>query len=108
MTKITKYITDFMKLISDSTKLELILSLKNGKKTAKAIEQELEISQAYTSQQLKRLKKAGLLQSERINNIKHYSIKNNKIFDIISSISKVVLQIEKEKMLDLEKLKEII
>ena len=97
MDELTEATSEFLKLLSDPFKLEIIKYLKNSGKTSKEIEEALNISQSYTSQQLKQLQKANLLFHKRTGNIKKYFIKSNNIFRVISAINSLVIELQKEK-----------
>ncbi len=97
MDELTKATAEFLKILSDPIKLEIIKYLKNGKKTAKEIEIALDISQSYTSQQLKQLQRAGILIHKKAENIKEYYIKNISIFKVISTINSFVIEQHKDK-----------
>ncbi|MFX1329660.1 MAG: ArsR/SmtB family transcription factor, partial [Promethearchaeota archaeon] len=55
MDELTEVTSEFLKLLSDPYKLEIIKFLKSSEKTSKEIEEALNISQSYTSQLLKQL-----------------------------------------------------
>lgn len=97
MDELTIVTSDFLKLLSDPFKLEIIKYLKNGEKTSKEIEEALNISQSYTSQQLKQLQKANIIFHKRTGNIKKYFIKRNNIFRVISAINSFVIELHKDK-----------
>ncbi|MFX1313288.1 MAG: ArsR/SmtB family transcription factor [Promethearchaeota archaeon] len=97
MDDLTKTTSDFLKLLSDPFKLEIIKFLKNDAKTSKEIEKALNISQSYTSQQLKQLQKADLISHNRTGSIKKYFVKSYNIFRVISAINSFVIELHKNK-----------
>ncbi len=101
MNELTKVVTEFLRFLSDPIKLEIIKSLKNSGKTAKEIENALNISQSYTSQQLNQLKNADIIINKKIKGLKTYYIKNNNIFRIISAINSFVIEQHKHKFRNL-------
>ena len=101
MNELTKAVTEFLRFLSDPIKLEIIKSLKNSGKTAKEIEKVLNISQSYTSQQLKQLKNADIIVHKKINGTKTYFIKNNNVFRIISAVNSFVIEQHKHKFRNL-------
>ncbi len=101
MNELTKAVTEFLKFLSDPIKLEIIKFLKNNGKTAKEIEIILNISQSYTSQQLKQLKKTDIIEERKIKGTKTYFIKNDNIFRIISAINSFVIEQHKHKFRNL-------
>ena len=101
MNELTKAVTEFLKFLGDPIKLEIIKFLKNNGKTAKEIETTLNISQSYTSQQLKQLKKADIIVGKKIKGTITYFIKNDNIFRIISAINSFVIEQHKHKFRNL-------
>ncbi|MFX0020092.1 MAG: ArsR/SmtB family transcription factor [Promethearchaeota archaeon] len=97
MDELTEATSEFLKLLSDPFKLEIIKYLKNSEKTSKEIEEALSISQSYTSQQLKQLRRANIILYKRIGSIKKYFIKSNNIFRVISAINSFVIELHKNK-----------
>ncbi len=97
MNELSSTIADFLKILSDSIKLDIIDFLKDGKKSAKEIQDHTGISQAYCSQELQQLVKEGLLSSEKIDNIKYYGLTNQKILSLLSAITSYVLEIQSSK-----------
>ena len=111
MNELTKATSEFLKTLSDPIKLQIIKYLKNGEKSAREIENALNISQSYTSQQLKHLERGEIIVHKRDNNIKKYLVKNYNIYRVISTINSYIIEQHKkkfQKLLDsdnIEKLK---
>ncbi|MFW9823639.1 MAG: ArsR/SmtB family transcription factor [Candidatus Thorarchaeota archaeon] len=97
MDELTEATSEFLKLLSDPYKLEIIKFLKLGEKTSKEIEVALDISQSYTSQLLKQLQKSNVIFHKREGSIKKYFINNKNIFRVISSINSIVIELHKDK-----------
>lgn len=97
MDELTKASAEFLKLLSDPFKLGIIKFLKKGGKTARDIENALNISQSYTSQQLKQLEQADVIFHDRTNNLKYYHIKNKNIFRVLSAINSYLIEQHKNK-----------
>lgn len=97
MDDLTEATSEFLKLLSDPYKLEIIKFLKIGEKTSKEIEDALNISQSYTSQLLKQLQKARIIFHKRDGSIKKYFIKNYNIFRLISATNSIVIGLHKDK-----------
>ncbi|MBN1800565.1 MAG: winged helix-turn-helix transcriptional regulator [Candidatus Lokiarchaeota archaeon] len=97
MDELTKASAEFLKILSDPFKLGIVKYLKKGRKTAKDIELALNISQSYTSQQLKQLERADMIFHDRENNLKYYHIRNHNIFRVISAINSYVIEQHKNK-----------
>ncbi len=97
MDELTEATSEFLKILSDPYKLEIIKFLKNGEKTSKDIEDVLNISQSYTSQLLKQLVKANIISHKRNKSIKYYFIKTINIFRVISAVNSIVIELHKNK-----------
>ncbi|MFX1258251.1 MAG: ArsR/SmtB family transcription factor [Promethearchaeota archaeon] len=97
MDELTKEASEFLKILSDPIKLEIIKYLKKENKTAKEIETALNISQSYTSQQLKQLERSDIIFHNKIKGFKRYFIKNPNIFRVISAIHSYIIEQHKKK-----------
>ncbi|MFX1386091.1 MAG: ArsR/SmtB family transcription factor [Promethearchaeota archaeon] len=97
MDELTEVTSEFLKLLSDPYKLEIIKFLKIGEKTSKEIEEALNISQSYTSQLLKQLQTSNVIFYKREGSIKKYFIKNQNIFRVISVVNSIVIELYKNK-----------
>jgi DNA-binding transcriptional ArsR family regulator len=106
MNELIKYTIDFLKVLSDQTRLEILNLLKDAPKSSKDLEESLNKKQPSISQQLKILLNSNLITFETIENsnkkkIKYYKLKDKNIFKIISSIQSYVSQINNERFKDL-------
>ncbi len=63
-----------IKLVSDSNRLKLLASLKQGERCACDFVDVLNISQPAVSQQLKKLKEAGIISERRVGTWRHYRL----------------------------------
>lgn len=97
MDELTDEIANFLKNISDPYSIEVIRLLKNNELSSKDIQDKLNISQPYTSQQLNTLKAAGIINSRKEGNIKYYYISNKNIFRVLSMINSYIIELHKEK-----------
>ena len=102
--RVSEDIVDFLKVLADATRLEILSFLKEGEKCASEIESKLGKSQSTVSQQLKILKSAGLISLRRGKRdddsraIKLYKIRHPFIFKIINSLNTFISNRNKEKM----------
>ena len=92
MDELTIETSEFLKILSDPYKLKIIKFLKKGNKTAKDIENDVDISQSYTSQQLKQLERSYLISHKKINGVKFYFVNNQNIFRVISAINSYIIE----------------
>ncbi len=97
MDELTTEVANFLKILSDPYSIEIIKLLKNNELVSKDIQDFLDISQSYTSQELKILKQAGLIKVRKDGNIKYYYISNKSIFRVLSTINSYILELHKEK-----------
>lgn len=97
MDELTVETSEFLKILSDPFKLEIVKYLKKSGKTAKEIETTLNISQSYTSQQLKQLERSDIIFHEKKNGLKYYHIKNRNIHRVISAINSYIIEQHKNK-----------
>ena len=102
--RISDDLVEFLKILADTTRLEIVSFLKDGEKSASEIEAELDKSQSTVSQQLKILKTAGLITLRRGKRdddsraIKLYEIKHTLIFNIMAALNTFISNRNKEKI----------
>ena len=101
MSELRKYIVEFLKVLADPTRLEILDLLKNSEKNSSEIQKELKRSQSTISKHLNMLYENNLISFEKRENIKQYKIKNTNIFNLLSNINSIVADINKEKLKDL-------
>ncbi len=104
MSEFKKNIVEFLKVLADQTRLEILDLLNHEKKVSSEIQSALNKSQSTISQHLKVLTSRNLIIFERINNIKYYQIKNLEIFKLLVEIKDFVAKINQEKLKDLRDL----
>lgn len=104
MDDLTKHVISFLDTIGDPNRLEIIKLMKDGEITSKEVEDELDISQSYTSQQLKTLSEEDLIKVRKEGTMKYYSIKHKQVFKVISVIRSFVVEKERKKFSRLSKL----
>ena len=97
-------LSKFLKVLSDPTRLSLISYLKENPSTASDIQEKFDLSQSYTSHQLKKLVEAGIIDSNRTGKTKIFEIKEKSIFKLISILKSYVIKLEKLKFNQLNSL----
>jgi ArsR family transcriptional regulator len=102
-----RHTSNFLKVLSDPTRLTILEYLKMNPSTSNEIQKKLNISQSYVSHQLKKLYDAGLIIYEKKGKIKRYKPKNLSIYKLITIIQSYILKLEKEKMDKLSLIKEL-
>lgn len=80
-----------LKIISDKTRLEILKILAVEPSYGKALAKEMNLSAATISHHLEQLKAIGLVNEERIKNIKYYSTNPNNLKVLLNRIFKIVL-----------------
>jgi len=83
---------NFLKVLADSTRLKIIIFLKNNEKTVQEIQDYLNRSQSTVSQQLKILTTADLLNVRQEGPKKFFTVKDNQIFDVVSKIESFMIE----------------
>lgn len=104
MIEINEEVVELLKVLGDSTRLGILLFIRKGEKSAKAIQKELGKSQSTISQHLKILLDSNLIEYDREGKKKLYSIKNREILNIISKVQKYIIERHKETINELSKL----
>jgi ArsR family transcriptional regulator len=99
-----KTVTNFLKILSDQKRLEIILFLKDGEKNSVEIQKAVDKPQPTISQHLKILQNESLIKSEKKNNKKYYSIKDPYIYKILSSIQSFLINLNEEKINSLQRM----
>jgi len=93
MSELKKETIEFLKLLADQSRLDILDLLYHGKKTSSEIQSALKKSQSTISQHLKVLTGKNLIIFDRIDNIKHYKIRNMDIFKLLADIRAFVARI---------------
>ncbi|MFX1273723.1 MAG: ArsR/SmtB family transcription factor, partial [Promethearchaeota archaeon] len=91
MNELTKFSIEFLRILSDQTRLEILELLRDGPKTSKEIQIQLNKSQPTISQHLKNLQGSNLIdinlmENENNKRLKYYSIKDKDLFKLLSTI----------------------
>jgi DNA-binding transcriptional ArsR family regulator len=121
MSEIKQYTIEFLKVIGDQTRLEILDLLKNSEKSSAEIQETLKKSQSTISQHLKTLINTDLiafLKKETIltvdnpkkpgetmevpKEIKYYRIKNQGLFELLTKIRTFVIEVNKGKIKGIE------
>ena len=98
MSDLTEKIADFLRILGEQTRLDILDLLRSGeKKSSREIEDSLEKSQSTISQHLKTLIDADLISFEKKGNIKYYLVKNDYVFKILTFVQSFVISLESEK-----------
>lgn len=98
MSEVKKDFIEFLRVLADQTRLDILDLLRQNKKTSSEIQSVLTKSQSTISQHLKVLTNKNLILFERINNVKYYKIKNQEIFKLLVEVKSFVEGINKEKL----------
>lgn len=95
-------IVEFLRVLADATRLEILGFLKDNEMSASKIKKEISRSQSTTSKHLNMLTNNNLIYFEKKNNIKYYKLNRNiDINNLITQINSLVTIINKEKLKDI-------
>ncbi|PVB62185.1 metalloregulator ArsR/SmtB family transcription factor [Labrenzia sp. 011] len=78
--------SDLLKALSHEVRLVILCLLSEGEKSVSELEEILTMPQAAVSQQLARLRLEGLVQSRRDGRLIYYSLVDDEVSSIISSL----------------------
>jgi len=78
--------SDLLKALSHEVRLVILCLLSEGEKSVSELEEILAMPQAAVSQQLARLRLEGLVKSRRDGRMIFYSLMNDEVSSIISSL----------------------
>ena len=98
--KIEKSISNLLKNISHPTRIRILFAIGSGEACVCHLEAMLGYRQAYISQHLMELRKAGLLSTLRDGRFIYYRLRNRQVLDIIlvTGIVAGIPQIELDKL----------
>ncbi len=95
-------LSEFIKVLSDPSRLDILDALKEGSEmSASEIENAIGKSQSSTSQQLKNLVNANVLNVRRESRNKYYKIRDPQIFNILIEITIYLSNINQDKIEEL-------
>ena len=100
MSETRRILIEFLKVLADQTRLDILQMLQHKRSSSSEIQSALDKSQSTISQHLKSLNSLNLITYDRINNIKYYRISNDEIFKLLIDIKSFIANISKEKFKD--------
>ena len=89
--------SDFLKAISQPTRLKILYFLKDGEKCACEIFPKMGEDQSNISRHLNHLKDSGVLDSRREGVSVYYRIRDRRVFDLLSLVDGMIKAQVKEK-----------
>jgi len=89
--------SDFLKAISQPTRLRILYFLRKGEKCACEIIPEIGEDQSTISRHLNYLKDSGILNSRREGVSVYYRIKDERVFVLLSLVDEIIRTQVKEK-----------
>ncbi|MGC6767823.1 ArsR/SmtB family transcription factor [Enterococcus sp. LJL128] len=84
LTEEIQEVSQLYKVLSDSTRLRILLVLKKGELNVTALAGELAMEQSAVSHQLKLLKQNRVVKSRREGKTIYYSLDDNHVIDILN------------------------
>ncbi len=100
MSDINSYISDFLKALSDQTRLDILFLLQKEGRTSNDLQNILQKSQSTISQHLKILLSNNLIIFEKKDKENCYNIKDLDTSNFLSQINSFVIKKNKEKLVD--------
>ncbi|NHJ21651.1 MAG: ArsR family transcriptional regulator [Candidatus Lokiarchaeota archaeon] len=100
MSEFRNDLIEFLKVLADQTRLEILDLINNESKTSAQIQSALEKSQSTISQHLKVLTNSNIIKFERKDNVKYYEIKNVEIFKILIDIKSFIDSMSNNDVID--------
>lgn len=81
-------ISRIFKLLSDKTRLKILLSLEKGERNVTTIASTVEMEQSAVSHQLKLLRENRMVRSRRAGKTVYYQLDDEHVFDILEQTLK--------------------
>ncbi|MBD3194420.1 MAG: metalloregulator ArsR/SmtB family transcription factor [Candidatus Lokiarchaeota archaeon] len=98
-------VIELLKILSDETRLAIINSIHTRNRSSSELQKELDKSQATISKHLSILEKSNLVKSNKKGRVKFYQPKNQRIFKLLSNITKFILRQKKDERDRIEDMK---
>jgi DNA-binding transcriptional ArsR family regulator len=83
---VTDSAIELLKTMANKTRLQILCALSSGEKCVSELEQKLERSQSAVSQELSRLRRAGLVACRPVGSSVYYRIANRHVSKIIRAV----------------------
>lgn len=87
--EITSNIGQFLKILGNQKRLEILFTLQHEEKTVSELEQAVNLSQSALSQHLAKLRNHEIVQTRRAAQSIFYSIKNPKVLPFLEYLSEI-------------------
>lgn len=102
MAELRKDTIEFLKILADPVRLEILYFLKKSVRSSSGIQKELKRSQSTISKHLSMLVDARLIEYDKRDNLKYYRIKNTEVFELLKNINSIVLKNTRERLRDVQ------
>ena len=102
MSELRKFTIEFLKVLADPVRIEILYLLEKNKLSSSELQEELGRSQSTISKHLNMLAENNLIAFEKRDNVNYYKIKNNEVIKLINNITAIVLNINKKRLKDLQ------
>jgi len=97
---LTRFRAKIFNALSDPTRLEIILFLRNGEKCVCEITPHLKLAQPVVSRHLKILKDAGLVKRRKKGTWHKYSIADPEVYCVIDGLTPELLATLKQRIIE--------
>ncbi len=98
MSEFNRYTIEFLKILGDPARLEILEFLKENEKSSSEIQKKLKRSQSTISKHLNILFDNNLIEFEKKDNRKYYKIRHPEIYDLINRINSFANGITKDRL----------
>lgn len=102
MSELRKLTAEFLKVLADPLRLDILYLLEKNTFNAFKIQTETGRSQSTISKHLNMLVENNLIGFEKRDNIKYYRIKNSEIVELINNINEIILDNNKKRLKDMQ------
>ena len=102
MSELKKFTIEFLKALADPARLEILYLLEKSTLSSSEIQKELKRSQSTISKHLNMLIENYIIDFEKRDNKNYYRIKDSKIYELINSISTMVLNNNRKRFKDMQ------
>ena len=103
MSDIKELKINFLKVLADQTRLDILTLIKHEERTQDDLVKLLKKSQSTISQHLNLLLMNNLIVFVKKENKKYYHIKDNEVYDILTNINNYIIKNNEDKITDAEK-----
>ncbi|MHA2006951.1 MAG: ArsR/SmtB family transcription factor [Promethearchaeota archaeon] len=102
MSELRRLTVEFLKVLADPVRLEILYLLEKSKSNSAELQEELGRSQSTISKHLNMLAENNIIDFQKIDNVNYYAIKNSEVTELIKSIATIALNISRTRLKDIQ------